>query len=461
VLKKLRELLFGPTPEDPEYWVRRDFAGSTTLHNYARYPDAVIPDWALTEENLGLRDALGVTVMAAMISNDKIAQVPKESMTRALFNEPYTELQTVLDHAVRLGKAGQLPAELFLQPDATLTDMGYEVLSKAAKFGWDHAPSDLITSRYLNEEIPGKPTCFRQAAMYGNIHNLPLHILTNENFSKTDAAGATVFHEMIGLGWIKELPPECINLPNLLLRNIRGTTAFQSLVMFGELDQLPNGYVARNFEKILSGAPNMLHELAATGYLNRLPEGLLKLDDYRRVDEHGSTVLHTLAQHSCLDRAPKELLTDENMRLSNKWYTVYHEAASAGCLNQIPRELLTPEVLSLLDTPPNAEGGHSVLAWAIGAQSKDDGYDEFLGSLLTVENIAEVDVSWGRNVMQLAADNGYLHRIPTSLLVPDSYKRDLDKPLRGGKTWWEAHLEHIRCINSLVEVDERPEMDLF
>jgi len=139
-------------------------------------------------------------------------------------------------------------------------------------------------------------------------------------------------------------------------------------------------------------------------------------------------------------------------------YTVYHEAAESGCLNQAPLHLLTDAVLSM----PCPADGDTVLTKAICAKTESPEYDAFVGHLLTAENLL-VEDKCGKNIMELAVEKGVVDRIPTTLVVPDSYQKYLDVPHSkyAGRTWWDVHKEHCMAKASLTAIDDSPEIALF
>jgi len=467
MLKQLRNWFFGPSKDDLEFWVGQDKYGNTLLHLCGSDPRVVgtkIPAGVLTEENLMIKNNQGVPVIYDIINAGRVGDVPAESLTAALFDLPrHNNCEiTVLKHAVDSCNVSQLPVRLFEHGEG-LNDYGYEVLSRVAKHGTlATAPAGLITSQHLHENYRGMESCFRQAAKYGGITKLPLHLLTTENLATCDSSGTPIFHDLIGLGFVKDLPVECFTVENLLIENHHHKTVFQQLCFFDELKYLPAGFIEKNFDILLAGDKNILHNLIALDRIDRLPSGLVTAPDYLRRDGAGATVIHVAAEHGKLRNLPAEVLTDENLRLVSAGSSVYHTAAMGGCLNQIPRDLLTAEILGLLDRPDQGwSRRHSVLAYAVGANSKEFGYDEFIGSLLTVENLAVQDIGWGKNIMEVAVTRGKVARIPTTLPVPDSYKQFLDVPLPDGSSWWDAHVEHMRIINSLTSQVETPDIDIF
>ena len=459
VFKKIKSILFGPSPSEEEYWTSKDSRGDTRLHTHAYNAQSKIPAWVLTEKNLGITNDIGTPVIQHMLYNNRISDIPESSLTKELFDLRSTTWRgSVLETAVEARNWAQLaalPSRLFETEDGDLTDVGFAVLRNAAMHGWVNAPAGLISSKHLNNEFCGQKSCFRTAASYGTLRGLPLHVLTEENFAVVDFSGTPVFHEMIGLGYLCDLPPECITLANLTLKKERGITAFQSVVVFGEINQLPVGFVDNNLGKILAASPNMLHDLAMMNYLDRLPQGSLAPSDYMRLNDNSDSVLHVMARHGKFRANPSAPLLHANLGTVNgDGDTVYHVAAAHGYLSQLPKELLTADVLAL-----KTSTGETVLSLAVGAASSEYGYDAFIGDLLTVENL---QMQKTKSILSRAAQAGRVDRIPISLPVSEEYKWILDVPLpRTNGTWWDAHVEYLNSMKSLTKVEESSELDIF
>lgn len=478
---KLRKLLFGAGPDDPEFWLKKDAEGNTKLHMYAKEPflaSKKIPEPILTAENLALVDALGVRVIEYMGASGRIKSIPESSLTKELFGLACREEgRCILAHGIQhwdKSQISQLPAHLFEQNNGNLTDMGYALLNLAAKLGWAYVPAGLITSKHLNETPAGNlmregdltskpaskssplPSCLKLSAIYGTISELPLDMIS-DNLGKYYENEGPLIHTMIGLGHVKALPKECITVDILLMQDIRGRTVLEQMGTFNELKDLPSGFLAENFELLISGAPNFLHVMASLGYLARIPPGLIKSAHFLREAPNGLTALHSAARCGHISYIPPELLTDENMRKLANGISVYQEAANGGCLNDIPRCLITQSLLAEKDIC-----GKPLLACVIGANSRESAeYTEFVHGLLTVENLA-----WGRegeNIMQIAGATWRADRIPITLPVPESYKQYLTIPLNrnDGTVWWDAHMDYVKSVSSLVPVEELPDIDIF
>jgi hypothetical protein len=169
-------------------------------------------------------------------------------------------------------------------------------------------------------------------------------------------------------------------------------------------------------------------------FLNAMKQG--KLQEYSikelqkgllETNQHGDTLYHYAAEYGHLDKIPRELLTEENLRLNTNndgWtslgWTCFHHAAREGFLYQIPPEILTEENLRI----PDSDGNTS-----FHIATENNRLTEFAHKYLTEENLL-LETHNQTNCFHLAASQGTLHQIPKqyltlkNLLVKNKRKQD-------------------------------------
>jgi ankyrin repeat protein len=165
----------------------------------------------------------------------------------------------------------------------------------------------------------------------------------------------------------------------------------------------------------------------------QIKEGLLQRDG----TELNGTLYHWAAEAGHLKQIPKELLTEENLRLPDTCgWTTLHTATYNGHLAQVPKEFLTAENLLQTDWKNRKNCLHHAASTGLLHQIPKE--------LLTEENLLQPDDE-GKTCLHIAAKEGQLQKLPNEILTP----KNLLQPDRGGRT----------CLHSaarLLELDKIP-----
>jgi len=95
-----------------------------------------------------------------------------------------------------------------------------------------------------------------------------------------------------------------------------------------------------------------LHQSAKEGTLDNAPKELVTEVNLRKVDHQGFTVFAVAAVYGHIDQIPAKFLTQDNLLLGHR--TVFQIAAQREHLDQIPQRLLSEENLRLPDYRKNS-----------------------------------------------------------------------------------------------------------
>ena len=153
----------------------------------------------------------------------------------------------------------------------------------------------------------------------------------------------------------------------------------------------------------------MLHWAATDGYLDQAPKELLTEENMRIKNNAGDSVLHKAAFHGNLHQIPICLLTEANITLNGNFeWTPLHMAAQGGHVDQIPIESITQHSLSI-QTLAGATPLHDAAANGHLNQIPKNVVTKSLMCMRTqILNATPLD--W-------AASFDMLHRVPRRLLI--------------------------------------------
>jgi len=143
--------------------------------------------------------------------------------------------------------------------------------------------------------------------------------------------------------------------------------------------------------------PEKIFEAAENGTLNQIPRELLTQENLTIKDKYEDTPLHYAAWYGHLDQIPKELLTQENLTIKNgDGDTPLHWAAKKGHLDQIPQELLTQENLTI----ENEEDGGTPLHNAAENGHIDQIPEEFRPAAKNIGQISDLTADTMTNLLR-------------------------------------------------------------
>jgi hypothetical protein len=235
------------------------------------------------------------TVAQLIAREGSLNVIPTEILTKEILGQYNPLLENCYTYAAKTETFKDIPQHLLddevlmLAPNKGTNSQGGEVYNQVLQCQiLKDVPRHCFTSRLLVDkeyQIMGMNSRIAQAALNGQIKDIPKEFLTPETLLEKSDDGDLLLHEIITRGNLRDLPEEFLKEEYLLFKNNCGQTA--------------------------------LHIAAHSGNLKDIPKHLLTPKNITSPDEYGARPIEEAIYGSCTHAIPKELL-DSTKLFSNK-----------------------------------------------------------------------------------------------------------------------------------------------
>ena len=313
------------------------------------------------------RDALAKMTVEELtrIRDDGFAVAHYAARMGCLDAIPYDVLGRVLDvvavtgdtplHLAMSNRRLRRVPSLFLNESrlARKDAAGSPLIHLIARGGMLHYPPiDQITAALVFLESLDGDTLLHVAAANGQLPYLANH-LTPESSLLRNKDGDTPLHLHCAcwrIGKDMSLPASLLTAESILAKNGRG----ESVVSAGayNLDRFPSHLLTTDILlQTNSAGDTVLHQVAAQGRTETLPQHAREMDVCHIVNRSGDSPLHSFfSGNSGCDEIPSGWATPAGFAsLNHERRTPLHIAASHGVLDSVPAAFLTPRALTQKD----------------------------------------------------------------------------------------------------------------
>jgi hypothetical protein len=214
-------------------------------------------------------------------------------------------------------------------------------------------PKDLLTHKVFNES----DLCFKSgyyiAAEKGLLHQIPEELITKDVLVQTsrsmfEANTPPIWAILIARRNIKPILPFLDDL----IDQYKGPNTIPLLptcAIHNMLTDIPQKYLTKErvFKTIGGNKQTLLHFAAMGGCLKAIPKEFLTQNSMKLTNKYGATPLHLAASHDQLDKIPKNFLTKEGLKKaeSRKNLNPLQLAATYTTFQNVPRYLLNDDNL--------------------------------------------------------------------------------------------------------------------
>jgi hypothetical protein len=235
------------------------------------------------------------TVAQLIAREGSLNVIPPKILTKEILGQYNALYENCYTYATKTGTFKDIPQHLLddevlmLAPNKGTNAQGGEVYSQILHSQiLKNVPRHCFTSRLLIDkeyQVTGMNSRISQAALNGQIKDIPKEFLTRETLLEKSDDGDLLLHDIIKRGNLNDLAEEFLKEEYLLFKNDCGQTA--------------------------------LHIAAHSGNLKDIPKSLLTPKNLSSPDEYGARPIEETIYGSCTQAIPEELL-DSNKLFSSK-----------------------------------------------------------------------------------------------------------------------------------------------
>ena len=191
-----------------------------------------------------------------------------------------------------------------------------------------------------------------RCATNGTLDKVPAELISQESLTAREFNQGTVLHFATRAG-LSQIPAQYITPANMMLKNREGETVLKLACKPGGIGATKQNdweiikpmLTENNIRDKARDMSTILHTLAETGALDKLPKGAITTAGLSDKDRLGDTPLHIAARFGYLSQI-HEYLTEDLLLIKSQYdRTVAATAARHGYAYQIPSTLLTQKVL--------------------------------------------------------------------------------------------------------------------
>lgn len=226
---------------------------------------------------------------------------------------------------------------------------------------WDWLTESLLSEFNSNSKVAKEfldykgaegLTLLHAAANYGKINLFSKEHITKERLERYSHRWyTTVIRQAAVMGNLAQIPAELLSPEVLTKSDSRKESLLAVVIQNNHLDKFPKELLTERILLDDSGKGKLyVHMIADQGDICFIPKELLTKEVVLSLDEHGNSVLFYAARMGELKHIPKEFLIDKNLFHQNdSGQTLLHWAASSLRLNLIAENIISPQLLKLED----------------------------------------------------------------------------------------------------------------